>query len=109
MSNVFLSDLVYPGYFTMGTENDYYRDGRLRYARDLQDGNFDRLFAFDHVGRLRESYLAKSGSAKLSGKDPYVDNAFEVSAREVERDFCIWLEKNYGKEDPCKRLAGGAW
>ncbi|HEY2962507.1 MAG TPA: hypothetical protein VGJ37_08845, partial [Pyrinomonadaceae bacterium] len=56
MSNVYLSYLIYPGYYTVGTENQYYADGRLRCAHDLQDGNFDRAFAFDHAGRLKEGY-----------------------------------------------------
>jgi len=59
MTNVFLSQLVNGGYFTVGTENDYYADGRLRYARDLQDGNFDRRFAYDHAGRLKEAYTGR--------------------------------------------------
>jgi YD repeat-containing protein len=77
MSNVFLSDLINPGYFTMGTENDYYADGRLRYARDLQDGNFDRLFTFDHVGRLKESYTGREARG-LPPNNP-VDSPFRQS------------------------------
>ena len=59
LSNVYLAPLSNPGYYTVGTENDYYADGRLRYARDLQDGNFDRAFAFDHVGRFKEAYSGR--------------------------------------------------
>ncbi|HEY2961020.1 MAG TPA: hypothetical protein VGJ37_01290, partial [Pyrinomonadaceae bacterium] len=59
LSNVYLSPLIYPGYYTVGSENEYYSDGRLRYARDLQDGNFDRAFAFDHAGRLKEAYTGR--------------------------------------------------
>jgi YD repeat-containing protein len=59
MTNVFLSYLVNGGYFTVGTENDYYADGRLRYARDLHDGNFDRGFAYDHAGRIKEAYTGR--------------------------------------------------
>ena len=59
LSNVFLSNLANGGYFTVGTENDYYADGRLRYARDLQDGNFDRGYAYDQAGRIKEAYTGR--------------------------------------------------
>lgn len=51
-----LSDVHYPGSTaaTMGTENEYAADGRIRYARDLQDGNFDRAYDYDQAGRLKK-------------------------------------------------------
>jgi len=54
-------------------------------------------------------YLADSGIAWARGKNPYEDNKWEQSASEVEAAFSKWLEKNYGKKDPCKRLSGGSW
>lgn len=59
MSNMYLSYLINPGYYTVGTQNQYYADGRLRYAQDLQDGNFDHAFAFDHAARLKEAYTGR--------------------------------------------------
>ncbi len=74
INNVYLSYLIYPGYFTIGSENQYYADGRLRYARDLQDGNFDRAYDYDQAGRLKEAYSGREarGLPPLSNPDnPY--------------------------------------
>jgi YD repeat-containing protein len=43
----------------MGTENQFYDDGRIRYAQDLQNGNFDRAYDYDHVGRIKEAYSGR--------------------------------------------------
>lgn len=51
---------TYPdGYTTMGTENTYHPDGRIRYARDLQDGTFDRSYFFDAASRLEKAYSGR--------------------------------------------------
>jgi hypothetical protein len=75
-SNIYLS---YPngGYTTRGSENQYYADGRLRYARDLQDGNFDRAFSYDHAGRLKEAYTGREARG-LSPNNP-ADSPFRQS------------------------------
>jgi YD repeat-containing protein len=70
---------TYPaGYTTMGTENQYHPDGRIRYARDLQDGAFDRSYFFDQVSRTAKVYtgreargLAPSGYADCPFKQIY--------------------------------------
>ena len=40
---------------TMGTANQFYDDGRVRYAQDLQNGNFDRGYEYDQVGRIQHA------------------------------------------------------
>ena len=40
---------------TMGSQNQYYADGRLQYAQDLRNGNFDRDYSYDHAGRTSEA------------------------------------------------------
>jgi hypothetical protein len=52
-------------------------------------------------------YLARSGTVYLQGKDAYKDNHYEVQAREFEQAYRRWLEKEYGKDDPCKKFRGG--
>ena len=47
----------YP-FTTMGSQNQYYADGRVEYTQDLRNGNFDRGYMFDHAGRLE---IATSG------------------------------------------------
>ena len=52
-----LSNLPPTGYppqvSPMGTQNQFYADGRIQYAQDLQNGNFDRAYEYDHVARLQ--------------------------------------------------------
>jgi hypothetical protein len=52
-------------------------------------------------------YLARSATVYLKGKDAYQDNRYEVEAREFGDAFRAWLEKQYGREDPCKEFRGG--
>jgi hypothetical protein len=52
-------------------------------------------------------YLIRSGTVSLKGKDPYVDNQYEVDARDFENAFRDWLEREYGRADPCKKYMGG--
>jgi YD repeat-containing protein len=40
---------------TMGSQNQFHDDGRVRYAQDLNDSKFDRGYEYDHVGRLKEA------------------------------------------------------
>jgi YD repeat-containing protein len=40
---------------TMGSENQYYADGRIHYAQDLRNGDFDRGYTYDRAGRLQEA------------------------------------------------------
>jgi len=51
---------TYPsGYRTMGTENQYHPDGRIRYARDLENGTFDRAYFYDQASRLEKVYTGR--------------------------------------------------
>jgi YD repeat-containing protein len=51
---------TYPsGYRTMGTENQYHPDGRIRYARDLENGTFDRSYFYDQASRLAKVYTGR--------------------------------------------------
>jgi YD repeat-containing protein len=61
----------------MGSQNQYYADGMVKYTQDLQDGNFDRGYEYDHVGRIKEALSGREarGLAVL----PYPDNPFRQS------------------------------
>jgi YD repeat-containing protein len=61
----------------MGSQNQYFADGRVKYTQDLQDGNFDRAYEYDHAGRIKEAYSGREarGLAVL----PYPDNPFRQS------------------------------
>lgn len=108
--------VVTPDAFTYGN-NVWFRDG-------IDPGNLDNfsglvLLAHEFAHNLQYDsasdaavvfgalYLARSGTVYLQGKDPYTDNHYEVQAREFEAAFAKWLEKEYGKEDPCKKFRGG--
>jgi YD repeat-containing protein len=61
----------------MGSQNQYFADGRIKYTQDLQDGNFDRAYEYDHAGRIKEAYSGREarGLPVLS----YPDNPFRQS------------------------------
>lgn len=54
---------------------DYYADGTLRFSSDLMDHRFDRLYRWDHAGRLKE---ALSG-AEARGEGPSTDRPYKQS------------------------------
>lgn len=62
---------------TLGSESDYYADGRVSYARDLQNGNFDRAYRYDDAGRLKEAYSGREARGLPALSDP--DNPFRQS------------------------------
>jgi YD repeat-containing protein len=64
-----------PGYTTMGTENQYHPDGRIRYARDLQDGTFDRSYFYDHDSRMQRIYTGRE--ARGFSPSGYADCPFQ--------------------------------
>jgi YD repeat-containing protein len=80
---------TYPaGYTTMGTENQYHPDGRIRYARDLQDGTFDRSYFYDQASRIASVYtgreargLPPSGYADCPFKQTYTYDAYDNMSR----------------------------
>ncbi|HKQ54056.1 MAG TPA: hypothetical protein VJT74_16890, partial [Pyrinomonadaceae bacterium] len=46
----------------MGADYTYYNDGRLKFVDDLREPRFDRLYDYDHVGRVIKAetgYLAR--------------------------------------------------
>jgi hypothetical protein len=52
---------------------DYYNDGRIAFVHNTTDANFDRSYAYDHVGRLVEN---KTGGQARSTADtsPYYES-----------------------------------
>jgi YD repeat-containing protein len=61
----------------MGSQNEYFGDGRVKYTQDLQDGNFDRAYEYDHAGRIKEAYSGRE--ARGLPVLPYPDNPFRQS------------------------------
>ena len=63
---------MHPGSGPSGAVYSYYDDGRLRYAQDIQDGKFDRAYAYDHAGRLKEAYTGQEARGGAQTYDrPY--------------------------------------
>ena len=79
LSNVILSGTTPT---IMGTENQFYADGRIQYAQDLQNGNFDRAYDYDHVGRIKEAYLRDQGLANL-----LLDSEFKAKLDAAQRGW----------------------
>lgn len=61
----------------MGSQNQYFADGRVKYTQDLQDGNFDRAYEYDHAGRIKEAYSGRE--ARGLPVLPSPDNPFRQS------------------------------
>ncbi|MBA3242041.1 MAG: PD40 domain-containing protein, partial [Acidobacteria bacterium] len=62
---------------TFGSESEYDPDGRVRYARDLRDGDFDRGYEYDHAARLKEAYSGREARGLPALVEP--DNPFRQS------------------------------
>jgi hypothetical protein len=78
----------------MGSENQYYEDGRLRFSTDLRPGDgprFDRKFEYDLVGRVKEVY---SGA--------------EARGETVNREF-VPLRQSYGYNEFDNLTARSNW
>src|ERR1041384_7390518 len=50
-------DTAPPPSTAMSIDYDHYRDGALRFADDGVDNRFDRAYEYDHVGRLKETFV----------------------------------------------------
>ena len=61
----------------MGSQNQYFADGRIKYTQDLQEGNFDRAYEYDHAGRIKEAYSGRE--ARGLPVLPSPDNPFRQS------------------------------
>ena len=66
----------------LGSESQYEGDGHVSYARDLQDGNFDRAYSYDQAGRLQEAYSGREarGLPMLSPADNPLRQSYSYDA-----------------------------
>jgi YD repeat-containing protein len=58
-------------YDTVGSEYQYYADGRISYSRDLTEGKFDRSYSYDHVARLTTSFSGSEARGGSTSDGPY--------------------------------------
>ncbi len=58
-------------YYTVGSEYQYYADGRISYSRDLTDGKFDRSYSYDHITRLTSSFSGSEARGVSVSDGPY--------------------------------------
>jgi YD repeat-containing protein len=57
---------------TVSMTYEYNADGRLRYARDVLDGRFDRSYGYDHAGRLTQALSGAEARGEPATNDrPY--------------------------------------
>jgi hypothetical protein len=59
---------------TMTWNYDYYADGRLNHAYDVNNDRFDRKLDYDHAGRLKEAYSGREARGLPPAEAP--DNPF---------------------------------
>jgi hypothetical protein len=80
----------------MGYEFEYHPDGKLRFAHDLLNNQFDRLYNFDHVGRLVEAVVGKEARGEQIGPNdryqiPYRQTFnYDVFDNITSRDGYLW-------------------
>lgn len=73
----------------------YYPDGRLQFVDNLTDGNFDRSYTYDHVGRLA---TAASGAAanQQAGNVPYWETfAYDAFGHTTARETEVWSQDSF--------------
>jgi YD repeat-containing protein len=77
----------------MSKSYEYYADGTLKFSSDLLDHRFDRLYQWDHAGRIKE---ALSG-AEARGEAPSTDRpykqlfAYDAMGHLTERTKYRWF------------------
>ena len=79
----------------MGSQNQYYADGRLQYAQDLRNGNFDRGYSYDHAGRTSEATSGREarGETPSSPVDsPYKQTLSHNVWNNLSRTGRLWSE-----------------
>ncbi len=80
----------------LGSTNKYYADGRIKSAADLYYNTFDRLYKYDHAGRIME---AKSGleardSSATSNARPYRQTyGYNAFGNLANRMGWVWAEE----------------
>ncbi|HEX8137838.1 MAG TPA: hypothetical protein VF544_09635 [Pyrinomonadaceae bacterium] len=88
----------------MGVENQYYDDGRIRFARDLRSSadhlNFDRAYEYDHVGRMSRALTGTEARGEgASDSNPYRQvYSWDVWDNLVGRNDRHW-ERSYSFTD----------
>jgi hypothetical protein len=71
VSNVIPSSIYPPPPPTsMGSNNQYFADGRISYAQDLQNGSFDRAYQYDNVGSIKEGYSGREARGLPASSPP---------------------------------------
>jgi YD repeat-containing protein len=82
----------------MATTHSYYNDAHLRFS-DALDERFDRAFAYDHLGRIKEAYSGSEARDFINGTSsgtptgPYRQsfqyNAFDQVTQQIDR---LWSQ-----------------
>jgi hypothetical protein len=84
-----------PGIF-LDKAYQYEADGRLRFAEDLADSQFDRSYSYDHAGRLAEAHTDAQARGEQASGGPYQQTyAYDAFDHSTGRTTALWSE-NYG-------------
>lgn len=59
------------GQYTVGSEYQYYADGRISYSHDLTENKFDRSYTYDHVARLTSGFSGAEARGINVADGPY--------------------------------------
>ena len=59
------------GQYTVGSEYQYYADGRISYSHDLTESKFDRSYTYDHMARLTSGFSGSEARGVNVADGPY--------------------------------------
>jgi YD repeat-containing protein len=86
---------------TMKWNYDYYSDGRLNHAYDLNDNRFDHKIDYDDKGRMKEAYSGREarGLAPTSPADSPFRQTFDYDAfgNMTTRGGRLWKQALFGE------------
>ena len=71
---------------------DYYADGLLKFSSDAIDHRFDRLYRWDHAGRVKEAYSgAEARGQGLTSDRPYKEFiSYDAMGHQTDRTSSFW-------------------
>lgn len=76
---------------------DYDADRRVHFIHNLLDSNFDRIYSYDHAGRL--TYASTGGSARNDyGSTPYSESfQYDVWGNTTQRQTSSWDQQFFSE------------
>lgn len=82
-----------PGPVTMDKAYKYEGSGALRFADDLVEDIFDRSYAYDHAGRLKEAHTGEQARGGAADDGPYQQiYTYDAFGHNTAQDNVLWKQ-----------------